>query len=136
MTPDQFAILQDKVSVWRNSSTTGAVDFRDYNRRTAEALTAALVERAELLVALVALDEVILGRAESNASGNPNWEYVSTRVNAARAAIAKAAPDLARRPGGGALNCRECDDAYPEAGDGWDGLCPSCADRAIASDDG
>lgn len=44
----------------------------------------------ELLDALKALDESILGRAESNASGNPEWEYVSRRINAARAAIAKA----------------------------------------------
>jgi hypothetical protein len=32
----------------------------------------------------------ILNRAESNASGNPEWEDVSGRVNKARAAIAKA----------------------------------------------
>lgn len=32
----------------------------------------------------------ILGTAESNASGNPEWEHVSARINAARAAIAKA----------------------------------------------
>lgn len=43
-----------------------------------------------LLGALKGLNESILGTAESNASGNPNWEYVSARVNAARAAIAQA----------------------------------------------
>lgn len=32
----------------------------------------------------------ILGRAESNASGNPEWDHVGPRVAAARAAIAKA----------------------------------------------
>jgi hypothetical protein len=43
----------------------------------------------ELLDALVgAMD--ILGRAESNASGNPEWDCVGPRVAAARAAIAKA----------------------------------------------
>jgi len=26
--------------------------------------------------------------------------------------------------------CRECGEPYEEGGDGWDGLCPSCADRA------
>ena len=26
--------------------------------------------------------------------------------------------------------CRECEMAYPEAGDGWDGMCPDCADAA------
>lgn len=32
----------------------------------------------------------ILGRAESNASGNPEWYFVGPRVAKARAAIAKA----------------------------------------------
>lgn len=32
----------------------------------------------------------ILGRAESNASGNPEWDFVGPRVAKARAAIAKA----------------------------------------------
>lgn len=32
----------------------------------------------------------ILESAESNASGNPEWAWVSKRINAARAAIAKA----------------------------------------------
>jgi hypothetical protein len=32
----------------------------------------------------------ILGRAESNASGNPEWEHVSKPINAARAALALA----------------------------------------------
>lgn len=26
--------------------------------------------------------------------------------------------------------CRKCKAEYPEAGDGWDGLCPNCADIA------
>jgi len=43
----------------------------------------------ELLEALEGLTG-ILATAESNASGNPEWEYVSAKVNAARAAIAKA----------------------------------------------
>ena len=30
----------------------------------------------------------------------------------------------------GDLPCRECGEPYEEGGDGWDGLCPSCADRA------
>ncbi|MER6559751.1 hypothetical protein ABT300_18855 [Streptomyces sp. NPDC001027] len=25
--------------------------------------------------------------------------------------------------------CRTCGDEYPEFGDGWEGECPSCADR-------
>lgn len=32
----------------------------------------------------------ILATAESNASGNPEWEHVSKRINAARAALALA----------------------------------------------
>lgn len=43
----------------------------------------------ELLAALIALAP-ILATAESNASGNPEWEAVSAKINAARAAIAKA----------------------------------------------
>ena len=43
----------------------------------------------ELLSALNGVID-ILGRAESNASGNPEWDYVGPRVAAARAAIAKA----------------------------------------------
>jgi hypothetical protein len=45
----------------------------------------------DLLEALQDLqDSGILGSAESNASGMPNWEFVSKRINAARAAIKKA----------------------------------------------
>lgn len=43
----------------------------------------------DMLAALEGLQD-ILNRAESNASGNPEWEAVSKRVNAARAAIEKA----------------------------------------------
>lgn len=43
----------------------------------------------ELLSALIGIAP-ILATAESNASGNPEWEAVSSRINAARAAIAKA----------------------------------------------
>ena len=43
----------------------------------------------ELLEALAGVMD-ILGRAESNASGNPEWDYVGPRIAATRAAIAKA----------------------------------------------
>ena len=43
----------------------------------------------DLLEALIGL-EGILATAESNASGNPEWEAVSAKINAARTAIAKA----------------------------------------------
>lgn len=32
-------------------------------------------------------------------------------------------------------HCRECGDTYPQGGDGWDGLCPDCADKAEAKED-
>lgn len=58
------------------------------NGRRKEIIAAAGV--ADDLVA--ALNGVlnILGTAESNASGNPEWDYVGPRVAAARAALAKA----------------------------------------------
>lgn len=28
-------------------------------------------------------------------------------------------------------SCRTCGAKYPEAGDGWDGECPDCADRTF-----
>jgi hypothetical protein len=57
----------------------------------AVAADAAVIAAApDMLAALKDLNESILGRAESNASGNPEWECVSSRINAARAAIAKA----------------------------------------------
>ena len=43
----------------------------------------------DLLEALHGLNG-ILGTAESNASGTPQWEFVSSKINTARAAIAKA----------------------------------------------
>lgn len=46
----------------------------------------------DLLAALEALTP-ILEAAESNASGNPEWSWVSPRINAARAAVAKAKGD-------------------------------------------
>lgn len=48
MTREQFELLQDKIALWRRSATEGAMDLRDYNKRAAEALTAALLERAAL----------------------------------------------------------------------------------------
>ena len=45
----------------------------------------------DMLAAMLGVMD-ILGRAESNASGNPEWGYVSPRIAAVRAAIAKATP--------------------------------------------
>lgn len=38
MNRDQEALLLDKIKVWREASTTGSMDMRDYNRRAADAL--------------------------------------------------------------------------------------------------
>lgn len=27
------------------------------------------------------------------------------------------------------IRCSNCDEIYPEAGDGWDGMCGDCTDR-------
>lgn len=32
----------------------------------------------------------------------------------------------------GGVKCRTCGKSYSEAGDGWDGECPSCADKTAA----
>ena len=45
-------------------------------------------QKAELLAAIQGVMG-ILGSAESNASGNPEWDYVGPRVAAVRAVIAK-----------------------------------------------
>lgn len=74
-----------------NLDLVGAM--RDYSAarwRLIDRLKKAEADREALLDALIGLNEAILGRAESNASGMPEWEYVSGRINAARAAIAKA----------------------------------------------
>lgn len=52
MTHDQFTLMQDKIALWRRASVEGSMELRDYNGRAAEALTTALVERAELLAEL------------------------------------------------------------------------------------
>ena len=58
-------------------------------RRGCEANARLIAAAPDLLEALTGI-EGILATAESNASGNPEWEAVSAKINAARAAIAKA----------------------------------------------
>lgn len=82
MTQDQFVLLQDKVALWRKASTEGSMELRDYNRRAGEALTAAIVERAELLATLKLLTDNI-------EQAWPSLMHLGPLV-AARAAIAKA----------------------------------------------
>ena len=62
----------------------------DHGNHIGELAVLRMAASDDLLAALKALNECILGKAESNASGNPEWEYVRDRVNAARAAISKA----------------------------------------------
>lgn len=42
MTDDQRVLLEDKFILWDRASREGAMDLRDYNRRAADALKAAL----------------------------------------------------------------------------------------------
>lgn len=47
--PDQRELLEDKYVLWTTSAQNGRADFRDYNRRAAEALKAALAICAEFI---------------------------------------------------------------------------------------
>lgn len=78
MTDDQFALLQDKVTLWRKASTEGQMELRDYNRRAGEALAAALVERAELLDVLKAAKRQMWIDASSTwtMSDFKNWALI------------------------------------------------------------
>jgi hypothetical protein len=64
-------------------------DLTASGRRAVNLCKAAEAMRDELLSALEGVMG-ILGSAESNASGNPEFDHVEPRVAAARAAIAKA----------------------------------------------
>ena len=57
----------------------------------ADKALAARAAAPEMYAALLDLERSgTLSRAQSNASGNPEWEIVSAAVNSARAAIARA----------------------------------------------
>lgn len=79
MTEDQFALLQDKVTLWGNASVSGAMELRDYNGRAREALATALVERAGLLKALkeLHLKTVVGTDDERHAALNAAWEIIA-----------------------------------------------------------
>jgi hypothetical protein len=78
---------------WEPIATLGDA-FKDLKPNSAAQKR--ILADAELMAASPALYEAldglkdILDRAESNASGNMEWEYVSRRINAARAALALA----------------------------------------------
>lgn len=57
MTDDQSALLRDKYVLWERASREGPMDLRDYNRRAAEALKAALMIVSEYLRAAPAEPE-------------------------------------------------------------------------------
>jgi hypothetical protein len=100
MTPEeQLRLVHDRIPMdylmppgaHRERSVPDAMKaYSEARWRLIDRVAAAEALNAELLSALEGLNESILGRAESSASGNPEWEYVSARINAARAAIAKA----------------------------------------------
>ena len=64
-------------------------DIGGISRKQVKANAHLIAAAPDMRDALVGLAP-ILATAESNASGNPEWEAVSAKVNAARAAIAKA----------------------------------------------
>jgi hypothetical protein len=45
--PEQQELLRDKIEVWRRQAETGPLDYRDYNRRCADALASALLRIRE-----------------------------------------------------------------------------------------
>lgn len=61
----------------------------DIPRKQVQANAALFKAAPDMLKALLGL-HYVLATAESNASGNPEWEAVSAKINAARKAIAKA----------------------------------------------
>lgn len=79
----------------------GSADIAEMDRRLSEMIVEKGVEKMmrvlsdqradEILAALVGVMD-ILGRAESNASGNPEWDHVGPRVAAARAIVEQYAP--------------------------------------------
>lgn len=54
MTREQRELLADKLALWRKESTQGNMGLRDYNRRCADALEAALTQPREVFYNLVA----------------------------------------------------------------------------------
>ena len=73
------------------ATTRGGIARADWQDDCPDArlIVRAVNSHAALVEALEGLDR-ILQRAESNASGNPEWNYVSEKINAARAALAAA----------------------------------------------
>lgn len=43
MTPEQIALLEDKIRLWSEAAKYGNTEMRDYHRRAAEALSIALL---------------------------------------------------------------------------------------------
>lgn len=73
----------------QHSNIDPKVSGDDAFNRESRANGLLIASAPDLLEALHGLNG-ILGTAESNASGTPEWEHVSAKVNAARKAIAKA----------------------------------------------
>ncbi len=78
--------LKDNIAFNIASRINASEHQARYDREENRALR---LSNERLHLALVGLTD-IMNRAESNASGNPEWEAVSKRIIAARAAISKA----------------------------------------------
>lgn len=78
---------------WRVIASLPFPDERGDILRTQVIANARPFAASDVMLAALRGLEGILATAESNASGNPEWEYVSARINAARAAIAAATGD-------------------------------------------
>ena len=91
--PNKLGFMGTVIARVEHNWNEAAHGERRISWKEAEATTAHIVHCANMHDELVAaLEGVmdILGRAESNASGNPEFDYVGPRVAAARAALAKA----------------------------------------------
>lgn len=86
---------EDRIS-WKNAEANAALWAEATNVATETGLSPRELaeQRAELLAALEGVMP-ILGLAESNASGNPEWDHVGPRVAAVRAALTKAKGEAA-----------------------------------------
>lgn len=80
LTDDQAALLRDKYVLWERASREGPMDLRDYNRRAAEALKAALMIVSEYLQPLPAPAEARSSQLETGCEcldctgpGMPSW---------------------------------------------------------------
>lgn len=83
MTEEHLALLRDKVEAWSRNAVGGSVDFRDYNRRSVEALKALLAEWEvnDAQPYKDALHDLVMCRSEQRAiGGGPGWKDRDTKA--------------------------------------------------------